>query len=157
MSYVHATSHLLCNVASELSIPVALFPTNPIADSQPVRHHGKLLLGNPVSCCGIGCVLGIWPHGALRAVIMQLLQKLIGEPATLRGVPLTSQLLRPPPGHNRSKSERAVSMQGLHSLLKRVCLIPQALWSTPVHHDDNFSERTHHAAAAEAGMQLCNA
>ncbi len=92
---VHA--HLLCKTLCELGIPVSLSSTEPVASSKPMRHQGKLLSWDLVCCCCIGCIFSIWPHGAVRAVILKLLEKLLGESATFSRVPLTPQLFRPTP------------------------------------------------------------
>ncbi len=92
---VHA--HLLCNPLCELGIPIALSPTAPVANSKPMGHQGKFLNWDLICCCCLGCIFSIWPHGAVRAVILKLLEKLLGESATFSGVPLTPQLFRPTP------------------------------------------------------------
>ena len=86
---------LLSSAASKMRVPVSLPSTVPVAGAQPVRHDGKLLCGHGVSCCCIVGVLSVRPHGAFRAVIMQLLQQLITELPSLIRVPFAPQLLRP--------------------------------------------------------------
>lgn len=92
-------AHLLCNPPCEGCIPVPLSPTEPVASPKPTRHQGKFLSWDLVCCCCIGCIFSIWPHEAIRAVILKLLEKLLGESAAFSRIPPTPQLFGPTPAY----------------------------------------------------------
>ena len=69
----------------------------PVSHSKPMWHHSKLLSGHCISCSSVGCNFCIRPHGAVWAVILQLLQKLQGEVASPLRVPLAPVLFWPAP------------------------------------------------------------
>lgn len=84
----------------------------PVSHAKPMWHHRKLLSGHCISCGSIGCNFCIRPHGAVWAVILQLLQKLQGEVAALLWIPLAPVLFWPTPGRQSCVTHMFVGFAG---------------------------------------------